>query len=103
MIEFARQDTDTPNESSLHAWAEVMNWHIDKVHVRNIFKEVILYESFKYPKEGPVCAGFVIWDDKKKSVWLITDSTGNLDLKSEAYKKLKMYATDQTAKLLAKR
>ena len=103
MIKFSTQDTCPPNYSSLPAWAEVMTWHIDKVHVRNIFKEVILYESFKYPKEGPVCAGFVIWDGKKKSVWLITDSTGNLNLESEAYKKLKMYAMDQASKLIAKR
>lgn len=60
MIKFSKQATDVANESALNAWAEVNNIHIDNVLVRNIFKEVILYESYKYPTEEPVCAGFVI-------------------------------------------
>jgi hypothetical protein len=103
MIKFSKQATDVANESALHAWAEVNNIHIDNVLVRNIFKEVILYESYKYPTEEPVCAGFVIWDGKKKTVWLITYDDKMIDRKSADYKKLAEYAMKQTDRLLSMR
>ena len=103
MIEFTKAASNTPNEQSLMVWAEVMNWHVDKVLIRNIFKEVILYESWAYPTETPECKAFVIWNGKKKSVWLITDTSGRLSMDSEAYKKLKDYSIRQANRLFSMR
>lgn len=103
MITFTKDNSTIENRESLAAWANANNVHIDKMYVDDFNKNVVFYESYKYPTETPVFAGFVIWDGKTRTAWLIHDTTGTLGLDTEDYKKIKEYATKQLNRLLSMR
>lgn len=103
MITFTKDNSTIENRGSLAAWANANNVHIDKMHVDDFTKNVVFYESYKYPTEIPVFAGFVIWDGKTRTAWLIYDTTGTLGLDTEDYKKIKYYATKQLNRLFSMR
>lgn len=101
MITFTKDNSAIKDRESLAAWANANNIHIDKMYIDDFNKNVVFYESYKYPTETPVFAGFVIWDGKKQTTWLIYDTNGTLSLDTEAYKKIKDYAANQLNRLLS--